>query len=454
MFLEGSLSIPEQMKLRAVQQGLQRPVLAQVLQQSLHILQMPLLDLKVLLERELESNPALEETLRTSSLAPWEGPQGQEQEEEEGFDTVVSVAEPPPTLSDLLHQQLSLLASTLEESMAGQAIIDNLNEDGYLHEPSEEIAASLQLPVETVERGLKLVQQCDPVGVGARTLKECLLLQLRDQGSEKSLAGRLVAEDTLDDLAHRQYSRLARRMGATVQEVEEAARKISTLSPWPGRLVCQESPCPLIPDIVITKDRDGQFQIALRDDELPALRISPTFQKMLVDPTVTEETRTFVRQKIQAAVTILRGIEQRHQTMRRIARVLVELQPEFLEYGLIYLKPMTYRQMAVAIGRHPSTVARAVAHKVLECPAGLFPFSDLFSAALPAEAAGPTSSQSVKAQLQEWIASEDRQHPFSDDQLVTRFQAFGIQLARRTIAKYRSQLRIPPAYQRRFRVCV
>jgi len=200
--------------------------------------------------------------------------------------------------------------------------------------------------------------------------------------------------------------------------------------------------------VVITQKGDGEFQIVLRNDELPPVRISARYRRMLTDPAVPEEVRSYVRERIQAAVSVLRAVQQRQQTISRLAEAIVSSQPEFLVHGLSALKPMTYRQMAEKIGRHASTVARAVARKHLDCPAGLFALSDLFSQSLEATH-GDVSAQSVRVLLKEMLEGEDRCNPLSDEAIGRRLQAQGIRVARRTVAKYRQQLKIPPAHQRR-----
>ena len=467
------------MKIKPLQQGVQHQALAQALQQSLAILQMPLLELRQLLEAELESNPVLEEAselLAESLKAPAEmattssesldrlahvtHPDNERtnfwetmEEDEDDNDPLSAIAQPPPTLDDLLLRQVHGMALSPEIMRAAELIIGGLDESGYFREPLETLAAQLHLPLAVVEQGLKAVQQCEPVGVGARSLPECLLLQLQAQGLVTSLAARLIQGGALEELGQRQYARLARRFDCTPAEIEEAARKIALLAPQPGAVTgSHDQPPSIVPDIVITKHGDDRFHVVLRDNELPPVRISPTYRRMLRDPEVTDEVRAFVRDRIQAAVAVLRGIQQRQQTMHRLAEAVVKTQSAFLGHGLSGLKPMTYKQMAEAIGRHPSTVARAVAHKYLECPAGVFALSELFSVSLPGEFGEEgVSSQSVRMQLRELVASEDRRHPLSDEAIVAQMREHGMHLARRTVAKYRQQLRIPAAHERRVR---
>ena len=451
------------MKLRTLQQGVQQQALTQALRQSLHILQMPLLDLQEILSQELESNPVLEE-LVTSLESLIQGSSGRSEmtqaadpspgQEEEEEDFLSSIPQPPPSLTQFLLQQFNTRLLNSEEKTAGEAIIGNLDKAGYLLESIEEIAASLKLPAETVEKTLRMVQQCEPVGIGGRSLQECLLIQLRAQGLEKSLAGRLVSEGVLDAVANpQQHERLAHRFKTTPQEIAEAAQKIRSLSPRPGERISsfQELPA-IVPDIIITKDREGEFHITLRESELPSLRISPYYKKMLTDPAVGEEARSFVRERILSASVLLRGVQQRHQTMRNLAEALIRLQPAFLEKGNAALCPMTHKDVAVIIKRHPSTVARAVSRKYLECPAGTFLLANLFSSSLKTVEGNAVSAETAKAHLQSLVEKEDPQNPLSDEALMDRARTEGILLARRTVAKYRQQLEIPPAHQRRRRL--
>ena len=453
------------MKLRAIQQNIQHQVLSQALQQSLHILQMPILELRALLEAELVSNPVLEEGPeiagtqgdRLDQLVRAAHPEVDRanlwesagDDDDESSDPLATVAQPPPTLDDFLLRQVAGMELTAEELKAAEVIIGVLDDRGYLRDPLEAIAGQAGLPVATVEKALQAVQQCEPSGIGARDLAECLLLQLKAQDLQDSLAARIIREGFLGAVGERQYVRVARRLGCGPEAVEQAARAIASLAPSPGELVSPGDSTPsIVPDLVITKHGEG-FHIQLRDDELPPVRISSSYRRMLDNPGISDEVRTFVRDRVQAALTVLRGIQQRQRTMRRLAEAIVASQPEFLEHGLGALRPMTHKQMAALIGRHPSTVARAVADKYLECPAGVFAVSDLFSASLPSDAGEAVSAQSIRVQLRELVAAEDRRRPLNDAAIAAQLRGLGIHLARRTVAKYRRQLRIPAAHQRR-----
>ena len=451
------------MKLRAFQEAVQHQTLNQALRQSLHILQMPLQELQETLKEELESNPVLEEILENlvqgalngngSKLKEPSDPSSW-QEEEEGDDFLSSIPQPPPSLAQFVHQQFSTLLPSAEEAAIGEAIIGNLDRAGYLTEPIEQIAADFKVAVPAAEKVLRMIQQCEPVGIGSRSLQECLLIQLRAQGLEKSLAGRLVSAGALDTVANvQQHERLAHQFKVTLQEISEAVRKICSLAPRPGEVIPSQEELPsIVPDITITKDREGEFHAALRESELPNLRISSHYKKMLTDPAVAEEARLFVRDRILSATILLRGVQQRHQTMRNLAHALIQLQPAFLERGNVALRPMTYKDVAAVIKRHPSTVARAVSKKYLECPAGMFSLVNLFSSSLKTVEGSNVSAETAKAYLQLLVEKEDPQNPWKDEGLMDRARSEGILLARRTVAKYRQQLGIPPAHQRRKRL--
>ena len=455
------------MKLRTTQQGVQQQVFAQALQQSLKILQMPLLELKALLEQELESNPVLEEgspgledqvvdeLIRIShregsSMSDWESVSGGD--EEDSTDPLAAIAQPPPTLVDVLLQQVQSHALPRQMLQAAEVIIGSLDEAGYLRDSLEELAGYTDIPLVVLEQVLGVIQGCEPAGVGARSLEECLLLQLKAKGLQDSLAALLIKNGTLEQLAQRNYSRLAAQLKVSQEEVEAAARLIASLAPKPGHLLPSGMPASsIVPDLLITKRGDGKFSVIFRDDELPPVKISQTYRKMLNDPRVAEDVRDYVRERIQAALGVLRGIQQRQQTMHRLAEAIIQLQPVFLQHGLGALRPMTYRQMAEAIRRHPSTVARAVAQKYLECPAGVFALSELFSASVASLEGDNVSAQTARVLLKDLVAEEDRRHPLSDETLVEKLQSQGILVARRTVAKYRQQLRIPAAHQRRLK---
>jgi len=355
----------------------------------------------------------------------------------------------PTTLVDHLWWQLTMsLADTRLES-AIEAILGNLDENGYLTATLEEIVASGEGELNDVEEALRLVQQCDPAGVAARDLRECLLIQLRVLGLGDSTAARVVS-DHLNQLQNKQYKEIARSLGQSVGEIESAVETIRKLDPFPGQRYNNTQARLIEPDVFIVKSGD-EYAATVNEDDLPQLRLNPSYRRLLDRGNSTKEVRDYVKERFTSALHLLKNIEQRKQTILRVCHAMIGRQRDFLDFGVDYLKPMMIKDVAEEIGVHPSTVSRAVANKYAHTPQGVFELRYFFSEAV----SGPSGSELplliLKRKVKKMIEQEDKNEPFTDDQITEILRTQGIMVNRRTVAKYRADMKIPSTHQRRNR---
>jgi RNA polymerase sigma-54 factor len=463
-------------------------VLAPQLQQSLHLLQVPSLELSALVHEELQQNPLLEEVTRDEPQIeaqvaeaereplPDDGKSNddfqrefevlskiddewreyfsmansfrgrspeQEEQHQHFFDSIVE----RESLQQHLLAQLDDTEFTTDERKTAELLIGSINDDGYLLAPIEEIAINTGVPLDQLDKILHEIQTFHPVGVGARNLRECLLIQLDRLGKTNSLPANIV-RDHLDDLGRKRYPDIARALDIEVDEVQELANFIATLEPKPGRMFTAERDQYVAPDIFV-QEIDGQYTVALNDDQVPRLRISNTYKNIMAGGEQTAEAREYIREKLRAGKFLIKSIHQRQQTIQNIAKVIVEHQQEFLEHGTAKLKPLTMACVAEKVGVHETTVSRAVANKYMQTPHGLFEMRYFFTTGYTTEGGATLSNASVKEQLAKVVAQEDPSHPLSDQEIVAILKEKGIPIARRTVAKYRDELDILPSNLRK-----
>ncbi len=367
--------------------------------------------------------------------------------EKPSFETFLSS---PVTLSDYLQSQLSVLILPEETRQAANSIIGNLEESGYLTTPLEEIAVAEGLSLEDVQAGLKAVQSLDPTGVGAMNLRECLLLQLEARGCRDGVAWKVV-HDHLKLLETRQLSQLAKVMGRPMEHVHIAVNVIRHLDPAPGLRYSGAGARQVEPDVYISKEGDD-YLITLNDDDIPQLRLNGEYKRMVDrEQEPNKDVRNYVKERYASALQLIKNIEQRKQTILRVCQSIIRRQPEFLEGGIDNLKPMMIKEVAEEIGVHPSTVSRAVANKYAHTPQGVFELRYFFSEAVQGPSGSLTPLLIVKRRVKKMIEDENAAHPLTDEQITARLQAEGIQVTRRTVAKYREDMKIPSTHQRRIR---
>jgi RNA polymerase sigma-54 factor len=353
----------------------------------------------------------------------------------------------PVSLADHLTWQLSLSLCADAVRDAGSSIIGNLNEDGYLTATLEEITQSGGHRLEDVQQALEVVQEFDPLGVAARDLRECLLTQLRTLAPENTLATQIVSEH-LKQLQNKQYREIARALDRPVKAVERAVELIRKLDPRPGQRYNSTQPRLIEPDLAIVKSGEG-YQVMMNEEGLPQLRLSHHYRRLLRQDGTSREVRNYVKERFTSAIQLIRNIEQRKQTIIRVCEAIIRRQREFLEKGIETLRPMMIKEVAEEVGVHPSTVSRAVANKYVHTPQGVYELRFFFTEAVQGPSGGSTSLINLKRLVKKMIEEEDAAHPLTDEQLTQRLREAGFCLTRRTVAKYREDMRIPSTHQRR-----
>ncbi|MFQ5817110.1 MAG: RNA polymerase factor sigma-54 [Terriglobia bacterium] len=461
----------------------QKQILTPGLVQMVSLLQLNKLELKEMIEQELMANPALEEVTedgipreeeaQAAALlgGDSETPVDQVNNPFEAFDVqalfeeyadaterhneVETIERPsfesfvarPSGLTDHLEWQLGLTLVSEGVKEAARSIIGNLNEDGYLTATVEEIAASGNHEISQVEEALKLVQEFDPLGVAARDVCECLLLQLRALEADNSLAQQIVSEH-LKQVQNKQYREIARVVNRPLTAVMAALEVIKRLDPRPGQRYNKTQPRLIEPEVAFVKVGE-HYQVILNEDELPQLRLSPLFRRLLQGRRASKEVRHYVRDRFTAAIQLLKNIEQRKQTIRRVCELIVARQHEFLDGGPDCLKPLMIKEVAEEVGVHPSTVSRAVANKYVLTPQGVHALRFFFSEAVGGPQGSDTSLWALKRRVRKMIEEEDPSHPLTDEQIAKCLGEEGIRVTRRTVAKYREDMKIPSTHQRR-----
>src|ERR687892_421105 len=448
----------------AIQQKLhtklvQKLILTPSLQQAIKLLPMSTLELSELLNQEMVENPMLEE-VPTEELQPVEAAQEKQEEKQpdktdswddqdyeyffgdyldDGYRprTPTEVKELPPientlstaaSLSDHLLWQLSMQTDDPVIREIGEAIIGNLDDDGQLVATVEELAAMGPWPVEDVERSLKLIQGFDPIGVAARDLQECLLLRLRQ---------------------NHQVPELARKLGMSIDDLKQHIELIRHLDPKPGSRYNPSQSQYVIPDVYVVKVED-QYVAVLNEEGLPQLRISPTYRRLLDKGTDNnDETRAYVKDKFRSALWLIKSVEQRQKTIHKVATSIINFQRDFLDHGIEHLRPLVLRDVANDIGMHESTVSRVVTNKYMHTPQGVFEMKYFFHSGIASSYGEAVSSVTIKQRIRKIIEQEDPRKPLSDSKIVSILQREGLELARRTIAKYREELKIPTSNQRK-----
>ncbi|HVT40378.1 MAG TPA: RNA polymerase factor sigma-54 [Gemmatimonadaceae bacterium] len=474
------------------------------LYQAMDMLYMPLLDLQQHLKQELLINPFLElsadeeegeqaedEITDTQAEAPAATaeepaePEAQEQtdweeillngfeaeggvremrEDREQFEAVTVATE---GLDDHLRQQIQLLDLTPRQLLLADEFIGNINEDGYLTATPEEILAGINdvvaraaeaegrddgpVPFYTMaeaEEMQTIIQRLDPPGTGAKDLRECLLLQLRDARQEESLAARLV-RDFFDELIAHRWSDVAKKVGVSPAEIQQAADEVAKLNPKPGLAKSDKQDHYVVPDLVVEKI-DGQYMVFTNDGNLPRLKLSRVYQEMARDKKQFQgENREFISNKLNAAQWLIQAIEQRRQTMLKVMNFIVDRQRDFFEKGVQHLVPLTLREVADVIGMHESTVSRVTNEKYAQTSRGVLPLKFFFSSGLSTVAGDDVSARGIKATIEKLVKEEDPRNPLTDQGIVEILGRDGVKIARRTVAKYRDQLGVLSARMRK-----
>jgi len=453
----------------------QQQVLAPQLQQSLQILQAPMLELRNLIQQEIETNPTVEIEQTEPTI---EDKQAEHEEFQEEFDRLAKLDEEwrdymaqsssysgrssdeeerrqfffdslvgEQTLQQHLFEQVQSSELGPDDRQVAELIIGNIDEHGFLQSSPEEIANNTGMDAEDLQRVLSLVQTFHPVGVAARDLRECLLIQLRRVGKEQSLEYRIV-DRHIDDLGKRRFPEIARRLGTTAEQVQRAANFIATLDPKPGQIFASDPNNYVLPDVTVEKI-GGEWMISLNGEQIPHLRISNTYKDLMSQTKNTADVREYIRDKIRSGKFLIKSIHQRQQTISNIAHEIVSRQKEFLEYGPSALKPLTMVQIADVVGVHETTVSRAISGKYIATPHGVFEMKYFFTPGYQTAGGESMSNTSVKGAIADLVKIEDQKNPLSDKEIVEILSKRGIPIARRTVAKYRNELNILPSNMRK-----
>jgi RNA polymerase sigma-54 factor len=466
------------MELKHTLQLTQKPtlIMTQRLQQALKLLQVPTLELQQILKQELLQNPLLEEIddlVEQSETSASEDEQNTAEEPEpvdseeqlewaeyyqEGYDSARErpdkSAEFPervpvtvPTLPEHLESQLRLSTDDPELTEIGEFLIGSIDERGFLSISVEEVAGITGKPVERVEEALKIVQSFDPPGIGARDLRECLLIQLERNEMGDSLAARIV-RDHFDSLKERKFAEISKKAHVPISQVQAAGDIIARLNPRPGLSASHEEPKYVVPDLVVERVEE-KYVVFLNDRHLPRLRINPSYRDMLRSGAKKDKTREYIVGKLNSAKWLIQTIEQRRRTMIKVMKCIVEAQKEFFERGIAFLRPLTLQQVANQIGMHESTVSRVTNNKYVQTPRGVFELKFFFSSKLQTDDGEEMSAKSAKEIIGQLIDEEDKSDPLSDQKIADLLKDRGLRIARRTVAKYREQLRLLPARYRK-----
>jgi len=467
----------------------QRVVMTPLLQQAIQLLQLSTLELQEVVQKELLENPLLEEvapetnetpeTVATAPDAPAPTPVepapvepaptserqtddlpfdltsvmfddsgderslvAQEEREELPFENIVRSVS---SLNDHLDEQLRFTVEDPLVRRIGTEIIGNLDEDGYLRAELSEIAERCETTVDQVEKVLMLIQAFDPPGVAARSIQECLLIQLKVDPNPDPVSVEIV-EEHFDELTRRRYPDIARSLKLPLDRVMESVEEIMGLEPKPGRRFGGADSRYIVPDVVVHK-MGSEYVVVLNEDGIPRLRVNALYRSLLRNS--GDEARAYVEQKLRSAVWLIKSVDQRQRTLRKVTQSIVKFQRDFLDKGLPCLRPLSLRDVGEDIGMHESTISRVTTNKYVETPQGLFELKFFFHSGIASGDGEMVSSVSVKKMIQDLLANEDPAKPLSDQEVAQILKGRGLTIARRTVAKYREELGILPSHQRR-----
>jgi len=484
-----------QIRLEHRQSQVQKPIvtimMSPQMQQAIQLLQLPILELSQKIENELSENPVLEEISRDEpvgeQLQETAAPEASQDEgrkaekdlefkeefnelrqiddewrdyfrqsgsyfrpsedEEERRAFMESSITGSETLSEHLSAQMALGAGSDDERELGDLVIGNIDEHGFLRTGLDELALLAGKTEQEIEHVLAIIQTFDPPGVGARNLKESLLIQLRHVGKDGTLAYRIIEKHS-ELLGRKKYQEIARAERVQVTDVQEAVRDIMRLSLRPGSGFGETQAQYITPDITLRND-DGKLEITINDERIPHLRISNFYRRMLGDDNVTKDVRDYIKDKVHAGRWLIKNIHQRQETLFNIASEIVRVQESFFKTGGGALKPLTMHEIAEVVGLHESTVSRAISNKYIDTSHGIFPLKFFFTTGIQMADGDEVSAHRVKHALKELASKEDGKKPLSDEALVKLLNDQGYKIARRTVAKYRKELGILPSHLRK-----
>ncbi|MCA9055852.1 MAG: RNA polymerase factor sigma-54, partial [Planctomycetaceae bacterium] len=364
-------------------------------------------------------------------------------------DLMANTESRPQTLQEYLLEQFSYFDAPKDVLEFGEYLIQNLDENGRLQSSLPEMVQVFgrSITMDQAQEALAFVQKLDPLGVGARDLRECLLLQITSRMPFREALTTLISSH-LDDILQNRLPLIERKTGYSIDLIKATIEQMRNLNPYPGRGFAREPVQSVAPDLRVEKDEDGNWQVEIIDEYVPQLRISPRYLRML-EANPDAETKEYIRKKVESARWLIESIEQRYATLRKVAQTIVEKQQDFLEYGPDAIQPLKMQQIADVVGVHVTTVSRAVDDKYIETPRGTFPLKRFFGGGTTTATGEEVAWENLRRKLKELVDSEDKNSPLSDDDLVKEMAKHGYELARRTVTKYRKAMGIPSSRQRR-----
>ncbi len=431
------------------------------------------MELRALLQQEMNANPVLEESepqvestdeewdnelealeqmneewREYFSQSQFSNSMNSEQAEEKRqflFDSQIS----HPSLTDILMEQLHLTTTDPEVLRAGEEIIGNIDTDGYLKATNEELTTGAQLTEEIIIKALDLIQSFHPPGIAARDLRECLLIQLKLKGMNHSIEYQII-DEAMDLLGRKKYQEISRKFKLSSERTHEILANIKTLQPKPGLAYSKPEAQNIVQaEAAILKNEDGEWEVILNSDPVPRLRISNTYKDLLADSHRDPNLKNYLKDRVRSGKFLIKCMHQRQHTLESILKEVVLLQQDFLENGPKSLKPLTMSRIAQSVGVHETTVSRASANKYVTTPWGVLPMKYFFTSGYRTEDGSKMSNTSVKEAINELVSKEDKAKPLSDSDIVSTLKDRGIKLARRTVAKYRAELNILPSNLRK-----
>jgi RNA polymerase sigma-54 factor len=409
------------------------------------------------LETEFERLDSIESAWK-ESVGPRSSGIGEDGKDKK-LEAMQNTAAKPSSLQDYLFEQFALLETTDRQRVIGEHLIYNIDDTtgwlGYRKEDGtfvpytlDEVVKSMDNPCtpDEAEQVLKVIQKLDPPGVGARDLKECLLIQIGETNNFQ--LERLIVDKYLDDLKMNRLPKIAKETGHTVEEIKESLAFISALNPHPGAMFSGSAPSYVIPDVVCELV-DGKYEVRLEDSYIPRIHISQRYRRMLQEQKSNPAVRDYIKKKIEAAKWLIESIEQRQNTLHKIAKEIVDYQKAFLDHGIDYLKPLKMQHIADRVGVHVSTVSRAISDKYMQTPRGIFPLKFFFTGGTMNAEGEMESILAVKQKVRDIVDQEDKRNPLSDEDIADKLKQMGYDIARRTVTKYRKQMAILSSRQRR-----
>ena len=453
------------LELKQTQRLAQQLVLTPQLQQAIKLLQLSQMELIEAIEQEIKENPVLEveeesaaapeakEAQKKEEIAEWlerfsssEEFIGREEKEYPDYENVVKKAS---DLRDYLRWQVGVSDFGRDERLWAEWIIENINDNGYLASPLEEIAEISGIPVESLEKVLSKVQRLDPAGIGARDLKECILIQYEETG-EKDPVFEEVVNSHFELFRKMDLREIAKKSGHPMEKIREVFEKIKSFDPKPGRNYESDQTIYVVPDVYVIKTEDGTFDVLLNDEGIPELRMSRYYMDMHGDEKVNGDARDYIKKKIKQAEWFMKSLEQRQKTLYLVSKSIVDFQAEFFEKGIRHLKPLILKDVAHYIGVHESTVSRITTNKYMGTPSGVYEMKFFFTTGVGSDYGEAVSTDAVMDLIAEIISKEDRKKPLKDEEIVALLKSqHNIKIARRTVAKYREVLHIQSSRERK-----